>query len=113
MGRPRNSPRKRDVLAGHCADIGRDPKEIMLSSHVRLDAERDYQQVVADAAALGAEGLDLAIVICRRPTIPRYWSHWPKPSVIQDWSQVVTAGQSLARGAVRERGSTTLATLRC
>ncbi len=34
-GPPEEFARKRDVLAAHCADIGRDPKEIMLSAHVR------------------------------------------------------------------------------
>ena len=29
-GTPEEFARKRDVLAAHCADIGRDPKEIML-----------------------------------------------------------------------------------
>jgi F420-dependent oxidoreductase-like protein len=61
-GSPAEFARKRDVLVGHCADIGRDPKQIALSAHVRLDPDRDYQQVVDAAAALGAEGLDLAIV---------------------------------------------------
>ena len=36
-GPPEEFARKRDVLASHCADIGRDPKEIMLSAHVRLE----------------------------------------------------------------------------
>jgi hypothetical protein len=58
------------VLAAHCADIGRDPKEIMLSSHVRLGEDRDYAKVVADAAALGEEGLDLAIIYLPAPYDP-------------------------------------------
>jgi alkanesulfonate monooxygenase SsuD/methylene tetrahydromethanopterin reductase-like flavin-dependent oxidoreductase (luciferase family) len=69
-GPPEEFARKRDVLASHCADIGRDPKEIMLSAHVRLGADRDYDKVVADAAALGEEGLDLAIVYLRQPYDP-------------------------------------------
>src|SRR5450755_4173548 len=35
-GPPEEFARKRDVLYAHCQDIGRDPKEITLSSHVRL-----------------------------------------------------------------------------
>src|SRR5258708_32552257 len=35
-GSPEEFARKRDVLVSHCADIGPDPKEIMLSSHIRL-----------------------------------------------------------------------------
>jgi F420-dependent oxidoreductase-like protein len=69
-GPPEEFARKRDVLASHCADIGRDPKEIMLSAHVRLGEDRDYAKAVADAAALGAEGLDLAIVYLPPPYDP-------------------------------------------
>ena len=58
------------MLAGHCADIGRDPKEITLSAHLRLEPDRDYRKVVDDAAALGAEGLDLAIVYLPVPYDP-------------------------------------------
>jgi hypothetical protein len=58
------------VLAGHCADIGRDPKEITLSAHVRLDPQRNYGKVVEEAAALGKEGLDLAIIYLPPPYDP-------------------------------------------
>ena len=37
-GPPELFAQKRDVLAAHCADIGRDPKEITLSAHLRLAA---------------------------------------------------------------------------
>jgi F420-dependent oxidoreductase-like protein len=70
-GTPAEFARKRDVLHQHCADIGRDPKEIMLSSHVRLDADLDYAKVAADAAALAEEGLDLAIVYLPPPHTPQ------------------------------------------
>ena len=43
-GTPEEFARKRDVLASHCADIGRDPKEITLSAHVRLEPDRNYGQ---------------------------------------------------------------------
>ena len=69
-GTPEEFARKRDVLAGHCADIGRDPKEIRLSAHLRLNPDLDYGAVVDDAAALGAEGLDLAIVYLPAPHDP-------------------------------------------
>ena len=69
-GSPEDFARKRDVLAAHCADIGRDPAEIMLSSHVRLGPDRDYQKVLDEAAALGDEGLDLAIVYLPPPYDP-------------------------------------------
>ena len=69
-GPPEEFARKRDVLASHCADIGRDPKEIMTSAHVRLGEDRDYAKAVAEAAALGAEGLDLAIIYLPPPHDP-------------------------------------------
>src|ERR1700704_6260878 len=36
-GTPAEFAHKRDVLHAHCADIGRDPSEILLSSHIRLE----------------------------------------------------------------------------
>jgi F420-dependent oxidoreductase-like protein len=69
-GTPAEFAHKRDVLAAHCADVGRDPKEIQLSAHVRLSPDRNYRQVVEDAAALGAEGLDLAIIYLPPPYDP-------------------------------------------
>ena len=61
---------KRDVLASHCADIGRDPKEIILSAHLRLEANRNYGQVVENAAVFAAEGLDLGIIVFAPPHDP-------------------------------------------
>jgi F420-dependent oxidoreductase-like protein len=58
---------KRDVLHQHCADIGRDPAEIMLSSHVRLGPDGDPGPAIEAAVALGHEGLDLAIVTLQPP----------------------------------------------
>jgi F420-dependent oxidoreductase-like protein len=69
---------KRDVLASHCADIGRDPKEITLSAHLRLESDRNYGKVVEDAAALAAEGLDLGIVYIA--TTRPCWNRWPRRS---------------------------------
>jgi alkanesulfonate monooxygenase SsuD/methylene tetrahydromethanopterin reductase-like flavin-dependent oxidoreductase (luciferase family) len=60
-GPPEEFARLRGVLHARCADIGRDPAEIRLSAHVRL-GDGGPAGVVDDAAALGAEGLDLAIV---------------------------------------------------
>lgn len=77
-GPPEEFARKRDVLAAHCADIGRDPAEIRLSAHIRLSPDHhnpsapiDYGHAIAEAAALGDEGLDLAIVYLPPPHDPR------------------------------------------
>jgi F420-dependent oxidoreductase-like protein len=69
-GTPAEFARKRDVLKAHCADVGRNPKEIMLSAHIRLTEDRGYRGVIEDAIALGAEGLDLAIVYLPLPHDP-------------------------------------------
>ncbi|HUJ06667.1 MAG TPA: LLM class F420-dependent oxidoreductase [Streptosporangiaceae bacterium] len=69
-GPPDVFARKRDVLRAHCADVGRDPAEITLSSHVRLGADHAAAAVAEQAAALGAEGLDLAIVYLPPPHTP-------------------------------------------
>ncbi len=42
----------------------------MLSAHVRLGEDRDYAKVIDEAAALGEEGLDLAIVYLPPPYDP-------------------------------------------
>ena len=69
-GPPQQFARKRDVLKAHCADVGRNPKDIMLSAHIRLTPDRGARGVIEDAIALGAEGLDLAIVYLPLPYDP-------------------------------------------
>ena len=59
---------KRDVLHDHCADLGRDPEEILLSSHLRF--EGDPAATAAAAAALAEAGAGLAIVYLRPPLTP-------------------------------------------
>jgi F420-dependent oxidoreductase-like protein len=57
--------RARDVLHQHCADIGRDPAQILLSSHLHFTG--DPAETAANAAALGEAGVELGIVNLRRP----------------------------------------------
>ncbi|HEX3785428.1 MAG TPA: LLM class F420-dependent oxidoreductase [Pseudonocardiaceae bacterium] len=61
-GTPAEFAHKRDVLHQHCADIGRDPAEILLSSHVRLQSPTSVNEVAESAAAFAQEGVDLAII---------------------------------------------------
>jgi F420-dependent oxidoreductase-like protein len=56
---------KRDVLYRHCADVGRDPADILISSHVRY--EGDAKTTAANAAQLGDAGVTLAIVTLAPP----------------------------------------------
>jgi F420-dependent oxidoreductase-like protein len=59
-GSPAQFTRARDVLYKHCADLGRDPAEILLSAQVRFTG--DPGQAAADAAEFRAAGAELAIV---------------------------------------------------
>jgi F420-dependent oxidoreductase-like protein len=68
-GPPEEFARKREVLHQHCADVGRDPSEILLSSHVWLDPT-DIAKIAEDVAALADVGLDLAIVYLPPPHTP-------------------------------------------
>jgi F420-dependent oxidoreductase-like protein len=69
-GTPGEFARKRDVLHAHCQDIGRDPSEILLSSHIRLGPGGETGPAVDTVAALAEQGLDLAIVILPPPHDP-------------------------------------------
>ncbi|ORB85644.1 LLM class F420-dependent oxidoreductase [Mycobacterium kansasii] len=91
-GPPQEFARKRDVLAAHCADIGRDPKEITLSAHLRLDPERNYAQIIDNAAALAAEGLDLGIVYIAPPH---------DPAVLQPLAEAIRESGLLSASAPR------------
>jgi F420-dependent oxidoreductase-like protein len=64
--------RKRDILYAHCQDVGRDPKEITLSSHIWLSggSPDEIARVVDDAAKFGEAGLDLAIIYLQPPLTP-------------------------------------------
>jgi F420-dependent oxidoreductase-like protein len=61
---------KRDVLYAHCEQVGRDPREITLSAHVRPGPDGEWGPVAEQAAALGEAGLDLAIAVLPVPHTP-------------------------------------------
>lgn len=61
---------KRDVLAGHCADVGRDVASIMTSVHLRVPESGDLGALVDEAAAYADAGLDLGIVYFPPPHTP-------------------------------------------
>jgi F420-dependent oxidoreductase-like protein len=61
---------KRGVLQRHCDAIGRDPGEIMISTHVRLSEDGDIGKLTSEVEELGQAGLDLAIVYVPPPHTP-------------------------------------------
>jgi F420-dependent oxidoreductase-like protein len=69
-GSPEEFAHKRDVLYAHCAEIGRDPGEITLSSHVALGPNGEVEPAIESALALGEQGLDLAVFQLRPPHTP-------------------------------------------
>jgi F420-dependent oxidoreductase-like protein len=69
-GTPEEFAHKRDVLHAHCADIGRDPTEILLSSHIRLNSPDGIGKAVDDIGALAEVGMQLAVVYLPPPHTP-------------------------------------------
>jgi alkanesulfonate monooxygenase SsuD/methylene tetrahydromethanopterin reductase-like flavin-dependent oxidoreductase (luciferase family) len=57
---------KLDVLRAHCADVGRDPSEITISTHLRGSPG----ELVEQAKRYGDAGLDLGIVYLQPPHTP-------------------------------------------
>ena len=64
--------RLRGVLDRHCAELGRDPAEIMTSAHLWVDpaAPVDPAAIAAEARGYADSGLDLAIVYLHAPYDP-------------------------------------------
>jgi alkanesulfonate monooxygenase SsuD/methylene tetrahydromethanopterin reductase-like flavin-dependent oxidoreductase (luciferase family) len=54
------------VLRGHCEDLGRDPSEITVSTHLRGGTD----DIVEQTKRYGDAGLDLGIVYLRPPHTP-------------------------------------------
>src|SRR5690349_20233317 len=69
-GSPEDIAHKLDVLRGHCADIGRDPSDILVSTHVRFEAGADASAIADQIHALEAAGVQLGIVYLPTPHTP-------------------------------------------
>jgi len=69
-GTPEEFARKRDVLHAHCADLGRDPAEIITSTHLRFGDDGDPARVAEEAHRFAEVGLDLGIVYLPVPHTP-------------------------------------------
>jgi alkanesulfonate monooxygenase SsuD/methylene tetrahydromethanopterin reductase-like flavin-dependent oxidoreductase (luciferase family) len=69
-GTPEEFARKHEVLRERCAEIGRDPSEIVTSTHLRLPPGGEVAEVADDAAAFADAGLDLGIVYLPPPHTP-------------------------------------------
>jgi F420-dependent oxidoreductase-like protein len=67
---PDEFSRKREVLAAHCADIGRDPADIAISRHVWLASEAAVAGIADEVVAYAERGLDLAIIYLAPPFTP-------------------------------------------
>jgi F420-dependent oxidoreductase-like protein len=52
----------KEILAGHCADFGRDVTEITCSVNIRLDGATDYAEQIEQAKAFAAAGADLIVL---------------------------------------------------
>jgi F420-dependent oxidoreductase-like protein len=52
----------KEILVGHCVDLGRDPGEITCSVNVRIDPDQPLDHAAAEAAAYGEAGVDLVIM---------------------------------------------------
>jgi alkanesulfonate monooxygenase SsuD/methylene tetrahydromethanopterin reductase-like flavin-dependent oxidoreductase (luciferase family) len=71
VGSAEEMEHKLEVLRGHCADLGRDPGEIEVSSQVWFDPATEELGGLAETAAdLAARGVDLMIVYLAPPFDP-------------------------------------------
>lgn len=54
--------RLREVMIGHCRDVGRDPAAVSCSSHLRVDPNPDPEEVAERCARMFEHGIDVAIL---------------------------------------------------
>jgi alkanesulfonate monooxygenase SsuD/methylene tetrahydromethanopterin reductase-like flavin-dependent oxidoreductase (luciferase family) len=69
-GAPADFARKRTILHEHCATVGRDPCEIVTSTHLLLWERHTIDDVVAQAEGFAAAGCDVGIVYVEPPFSP-------------------------------------------
>lgn len=64
QGTPAEFARKREILHARCADIGRDPSEVLASAHVWLKSgsNQDISRLADEIAAFQEVGLDAAVI---------------------------------------------------
>jgi F420-dependent oxidoreductase-like protein len=63
---------KRAIVDAHCREAGRDPGEVITSSHIWFDpAEKEIGTIAQEAGVLADQGYDLAIVYLAPPLDPR------------------------------------------
>ena len=58
---------KSQLLDAHCADVGREPAEILRSVQIAVMPDQDPAEVAATAAALGEVGVEKLILTLRTP----------------------------------------------
>jgi F420-dependent oxidoreductase-like protein len=68
---PEGLRHKREVLREHCERIGRDPDEITVTYHIRVQPDDDPGQVAEQVSAFADAGLDVAIMYLDPPLHPR------------------------------------------
>jgi F420-dependent oxidoreductase-like protein len=61
---------KKEVLAKHCADFGRDISEITTSTHLRMPDPDDPKSLLDEASKLAEAGLDVGVVYLSPPHTP-------------------------------------------
>jgi F420-dependent oxidoreductase-like protein len=69
-GSPKDIAQKLDVLKGHCAEVGRDPADILVSTHMRAEPGEDPRALAEQAVALEEVGVQLGIIYLPVPHSP-------------------------------------------
>jgi F420-dependent oxidoreductase-like protein len=69
-GTPDDIRRALEILDGHCADIGRDRSEILISTQVRFDPTESLDKAVEEWGALADVGVELGVIYLPTPHDP-------------------------------------------